>query len=150
MPSDPLVLDLPSNLQSIHEIVDTVVRHCAGPETIDRRLNLNLRVGLTEALANAVLYGNGEDPEKNIRLEVDLGEREISIRVTDQGLGFDPEAIPDPTAPENLERATGRGVFLMRKLMDEVHFNETGNSVTLILRVEGDELAPGSTEGLSS
>ncbi len=130
-----LVLDLPSELHAIEETVDYVVRRCVLGEAVPSCLNLNLRVGLTEALANAILYGNGHDPQKRVRLEIAFTSDQITARITDQGNGFDPSALPDPTAPENLQRPNGRGVFLMRQLMDEVHFNNPGNSVTLVLRV---------------
>jgi serine/threonine-protein kinase RsbW len=69
-------------------------------------------------------------------VEITVGESEITARITDQGDGFDPQAVPDPTTPRNITRAGGRGLFLMRKLLDEVSFNDRGNSVTLVLRLE--------------
>lgn len=100
-------------------------------------MRFNLRVGLSEALANAVRYGNGNDPRKRVRLEARLGASELWLRITDQGEGFDPDTLPDPTMPQNIERPRGRGVFLMQKLMHEVRYNARGNSVTLILRADG-------------
>ena len=130
-----LVLDIPSDLSSIEEAVEYVMArcHCCGDNP--RRLRLNLRVGLAEALANAMLYGNGKDPSKRVKMEVAFGTADITARITDQGSGFDPGDVPDPTIPANLSRAEGRGIFLMRKLLDEVHFNDQGNSVTLVLRL---------------
>ncbi|HCR03934.1 MAG TPA: hypothetical protein DIU18_01960, partial [Gemmatimonadetes bacterium] len=68
-----------------------------------------------------------------------VGEHEIKARVTDEGAGFDPGGIPDPTSPDHLEKCSGRGLFLMRELMDEVHFNESGNQVTLVIRSDTDD-----------
>jgi serine/threonine-protein kinase RsbW len=99
-------------------------------------MTLNFRVGLTEALSNAMLYGNGHDPSKRVRVEISVDNGAITARITDQGCGFDPAAVPDPTAPENLMKPGGRGLFLMRELLDEVKFNDEGNCVTLVLRLE--------------
>jgi serine/threonine-protein kinase RsbW len=134
-----LVLDIPSDLSSIEEAVDFVMERCGCSCGNDHRLlRLNLRVGLAEALANAMLYGNGRDPSKRVKMEVAFQDSVIMARITDQGNGFDPLSIPDPTEPRNLTKAEGRGIFLMRKLLDEVHFNDQGNSVTLVLRLTPD------------
>lgn len=131
-----LVLELPSDVRSIEHVVEYVVRRCQACETHAHRLRLNFRVGLTEALANAMLYGNAHDPSKRVRVEVTLTRGAIRARVIDEGLGFDPCAIPDPTRPENLLKPGGRGLFLMRQLLDEVTYNDRGNEVTLVLRLD--------------
>ncbi len=133
-----LILELPNDIRSIEHAVDYVMRHCSTCCDYARRFNLNFRVGLTEALSNAMLYGNASDPEKRVRVEVTVKVEEVAVRVTDQGVGFDPTSIPDPTLPDNISKSGGRGIFLMRSLMDEVRFNDEGNSVTLILRLEGE------------
>jgi len=130
-----LVLELPSDVRSIEHAVEYVVRRCQACEEHAHRLRLNFRVGLTEALANAMLYGNAHDPAKRVRVEVSLTSGAIRARVTDEGLGFDPCSIPDPTCPENLMKSGGRGLFLMRQLLDEVVYNDRGNEVTLVLRL---------------
>jgi serine/threonine-protein kinase RsbW len=131
-----LVLELPNDLRQIEHAVEYVMQRCAACQPHGRKLRLNFRVSLTEALSNAMLYGNRKDPEKRVRVEVIVGDLELIARVTDEGHGFDPKRIPDPTATDNLEKAGGRGLFLMRKLMDEVHYNERGNQVTLVLRLD--------------
>lgn len=131
-----LVLELPTDIHSIGGAVDYVMSRCLTCETHARRLNLNFRVGLTEALSNAMMYGNGHDPSKNVVVEILLAEGRLQATVRDQGAGFDPSAVPDPTQPENLSRPCGRGLFLMRKLLDEVSYNDRGNEVTLVLRLE--------------
>lgn len=128
-----VALELPSELRAIEAAVDYVMRRCEGCQEDLRRLRLNFRVGLTEALANAMLYGNGRDPSKRVRVEVFVRHCAVVARITDEGNGFDPDCVPDPTAPGNLCREGGRGLFLMRRLLDEVHFNDRGNSVTLVL-----------------
>ena len=131
-----LVLELPSDVQSIEHAVEYVVRRCQACEEHAHRLRLNFRVGLTEALSNAMLYGNAHDPSKRVRVEVTLTSGAIRARIIDEGLGFDPCSIPDPTCPENLMKTGGRGLFLMRQLLDEVVYNDRGNEVTLVLRLD--------------
>jgi serine/threonine-protein kinase RsbW len=134
-----LVFELPNDVHCIEEAVEFVVSRCSTCEVVARKLRLNFRVGLCEALSNAMIYGNGQDPSKRVRLEVRLGPDYLTAQVTDQGRGFDPDRVPDPTTPVNLTREHGRGLFLMRQLMDEVHFNDRGNSVTLVLYLSGPE-----------
>ncbi len=133
-PSTDFVLDLPSDPGAIERAVEYVVGQCRGCTVDHKRLRLNFRVGLAEALANAMLYGNGEDPSKYVRLEVTIARARVEARVTDEGPGFDPSVVPDPTEPAHISQTHGRGLFLMRSLLDEVYFNERGNSVTLVLR----------------
>ena len=133
-----LILELPNDIRSIEHAVEYVMRHCSTCCDYARRFNLNFRVGLTEALSNAMLYGNNSDPKKRVRVEVTVRVEEVAVRVTDQGVGFDPAAVPDPTLPDNITKSGGRGIFLMKALMDEVRFNDRGNSVTLVLRLEGE------------
>jgi serine/threonine-protein kinase RsbW len=128
-----LTLELPNDLRAIEDSVQVVVDHGRRIGFSPDRLRLNLRVGLTEALANAMLYGNRQDPRKRVRVEVLITAVQISLRVTDEGRGFDPGALPDPTLPANLTRSRGRGIFLIRHLMDHVEFNEKGNSIRMIL-----------------
>jgi serine/threonine-protein kinase RsbW len=131
------VVELPSDLGLIEAAVAYLVDRCRAYDFGGSRLNLNFRVGLTEALANAVLYGNGSDPRKSVRVEVSLDPSRVDLWVVDQGGGFDPETVPDPTLPDNLERAGGRGLFLIRQLMDEVEFNDRGNAIRLVLNSNG-------------
>jgi serine/threonine-protein kinase RsbW len=128
-----LILEIPSDLQVIEQTVAFLVQCCRQHDFCDSRLTLNFRVGVTEAIANAILYGNNLDPQKRVRVEVEFQEARVVVAVADEGGGFDPETVPDPTLPENLERPGGRGVFLIRQLMDEVDFGERGNTVRLVL-----------------
>jgi len=142
-----LIFELPNDIRSIEHAVQYVMEHCSGCCAYARKLNLNFRVGLSEALSNAMLYGNDRDPGKRIRVEVTVRDEQVTACVTDQGSGFDHTLVPDPTLPGNLSKSGGRGIFLMRSLMDEVQFNEEGNSVTLILRLEegSPDLAGGAS-----
>lgn len=143
-PSATFALDLPSDLRLIEATVGFLEGRCRAYSFDGPRLDLNFRVGLTEAIANAVLYGNEADPSKIVRVEVCLDPTKVEIRVIDQGAGFDPSTVPDPTRPENIQEPGGRGLFLIRKLMDEIEYNERGNAVRMVLAREappgGDEM----------
>ena len=124
-----------------------------------------IRIGMApeEALVNALYHGNlgvssdlrGEDDaaffevaaerarqlpyrERRIYVTVDLSRQEATFTIRDEGRGFDPRSLPDPTDPENLEKASGRGILLMRAFMDNVSYNSTGNTVTLVKRRAAD------------
>ncbi|MBP1665636.1 MAG: putative anti-sigma regulatory factor, serine/threonine protein kinase, partial [Bacteroidetes bacterium] len=84
-----------------------------------------------EAVNNAITHGNKANPQKLVDVEIEFDDDEIRITVSDEGEGFRPDKIPDPTLPENIEELSGRGVFLMTKLADSIKFNEKGNSVTM-------------------
>jgi serine/threonine-protein kinase RsbW len=86
---------------------------------------------LTEALINALKHGNREDPLKLVVLSYHVVADRVLIEVEDEGAGFDPNAIPDPTLPENVERCCGRGLFLMRFYSTWLRFNKRGNRITL-------------------
>jgi serine/threonine-protein kinase RsbW len=85
-------------------------------------------------LGNAIRYGTGEDPRRSVRVRVELGRGVVRIHVMDDGRGFDTTRLPDPTHPDNLEREYGRGLFVIRHLVDDVAFNEKGNGICLTLR----------------
>ena len=91
-----------------------------------------VHLALQEAFINAVRHGNQMDPDKEVKIEylVDSGKFEISV--TDEGDGFDPEAVPDPRCGENLYKPNGRGLLLMRAYMDAVEYNEKGNGVRMV------------------
>src|SRR5512140_1888971 len=129
-----LSLELPNDVRAIQDTVEYLVDRSrdAGFDDPDR-LRLNLRVSLSEALANAMLNGNRRDPSKRVRIEARLGPDRLVVRVTDEGGGFDPAMVPDPTLPEYRMRGSGRGIFLIRNLMDAVEFNDRGNSITMVL-----------------
>jgi serine/threonine-protein kinase RsbW len=127
-------LAVPSDLGYVGEAVELVATQCRDAPLSPRRLQFNLRTALAEALANAIAYGNRHDPAKLVRVRVRVRHEAVEIHVADDGDGFDPDDVDDPTRPENIERETGRGLFVLRRLVDQVSFNEKGNAVCLILR----------------
>jgi serine/threonine-protein kinase RsbW len=90
-----------------------------------------IRLALEEALVNAIKHGNNMDRSKKVRIAYKVHAERFDIEITDEGPGFDPSEVPDPTAVENLERPCGRGLMLMRYYMNEVAFQERGNSVRM-------------------
>ena len=95
-----------------------------------------IRLGYEEATANAARHGNRNDPGKMITIEYEVCESQVWIRITDEGPGFDPDEVPDPTLPQNLDRPSGRGLMLMRHYM-ETRFLPPGNTVELVRRRGG-------------
>lgn len=123
-----LELSLRSEVSAISPFVDTLmrlIRKCkwvAGNEE-------DIEIALREALANAVIHGNHENPGKQVYVGCRGGTDEVSIVIRDEGQGFDSGDVPDPTAPENIKSSHGRGIYLMKTLMDEVRFERGGTVV---------------------
>ncbi len=93
-----------------------------------------IRLALEEAIVNGIKHGNRNDAAKAVQVRYQISAAEFLIEVHDEGRGFDPDGVPDPLAPENLQRPGGRGVFLMRHYMTWVSYNERGNCVTMCRR----------------
>jgi serine/threonine-protein kinase RsbW len=91
----------------------------------------SIRLALEEALVNAIKHGNQMDPGKKVRISYRVLADRFEVAISDEGTGFNPNDVPDPTAAENLERACGRGLMLMRHYMSEVHYNDRGNAVSM-------------------
>ena len=127
-------LRLPSDIGCIEEAVELVVRHCLAGHPTTRKTRFRLQVVLSEAISNAIVRGNGEDLAKWVEVRAELLTDEIRVFVSDEGPGFDPSAVPDPIGSEQLDEAGGRGLFLIRKLVDAVQFNPQGNTICMILR----------------
>ena len=134
--SNALDLRIPSDVQYITSVVEQVVRRCAALDFSRRQLSLNVPVALTEALSNAILRGNGDDVTRSVRVRAEVDALRLILEVHDEGPGFDLErCTEDPTTAVNLLREDGRGLFLMRRLMDEVvRYHDGGNVVRLTLR----------------
>jgi len=129
-----VTLRLPSDISWIEEAVELVVRHCLAGHQTTKKTRFRLQVVLSEALSNAIVRGNGENTEKWVDIRAELLSDTIRVHVTDEGPGFDPGLVPDPVTPEQLDTSGGRGLYLIRKLVDSVEFNEQGNSICMTLR----------------
>jgi serine/threonine-protein kinase RsbW len=112
---------IPSDVREIEPIVEQVTRECRDLALSARLCALNVPVALTEALSNAILRGNRGIRDKHVRVRAVVSDSDLVLEVADEGTGFDLDACTiDPTSPGSLEREDGRGLFLMRSLMDRV------------------------------
>ena len=109
-----------------HNILDACKLHRYSEQDI-----FAIKLALEEALVNAVKHGNKLDPSKHVRINFRVSDQRADITIEDEGRGFNPAELPDPTADENLEMCSGRGILLMRAYMTNVVFNPQGNKVTL-------------------
>lgn len=121
---------IPSTLTDAVEVLKQIVS-AVEAAAFRRECVFAIRLALDEALANAVKHGNDGDPTKTVSVEMDVNAERAIISVQDEGIGFVPCDLPDPTADENLSRPCGRGVMLMKAYMTDVEFNKRGNRVTL-------------------
>lgn len=128
-----LSLEVPSALEYVGPAVDLIAQACPSGIISPRRVAFNLRTALAEALTNAIAYGNHYDPQRMVRVRLEVTPEEVRVYVADDGTGFDPSVVPDPTLPENIGREDGRGLFVLRHLVDRVTINEKGNAVCLTL-----------------
>lgn len=124
---------LPSDVSQVGDLVDVVARCCFGQREPSERARFRLCTVVAEAVANAMLYGNRNDPALRVTVEIDLHDDRVVISVSDEGDGFDPSVLADPTHPEILEQTTGRGLYMIRRLADHVAFNERGNTIWMTL-----------------
>lgn len=117
-------LELPSRLEMLDEVGD-LVGQAAEFGGFDEDSRLDIQVAVHESIVNAILHGNRGDDARRVTLEIDLDHSGLEIRVQDQGEGFDPASVPDPLRLENLCRSSGRGILLMKALMDAVAFRRS-------------------------
>lgn len=131
-----LQMEIPSDVRYIERVVELIVWQCEELAYPDRVVHLNVPVALTEALSNAILRGNGESPSKHVQVRAAVDRERLVIEVVDEGAGFDLDGCTsDPTSPENLTREDGRGLYLMRQLMDQVdRYSDDGNVVRMVIR----------------
>ncbi len=120
-------------MESVGE-VEAAADQMATEAGLDEDQRFHVAMAVREAAINAVLHGNEYDPALQIEVSFEITGKDLIIKIADQGRGFDPEKIPDPLAEENKLRGTGRGIFLIRSLMDEVHFRQLhpGTELTLV------------------
>lgn len=116
-----------SNLSIVENAIDFIT----GQAGINQDNYGKILVSTLEAVNNAIVHGNKSDSGKFVEIEIVLKDSVLQVKISDEGNGFKPEKVPDPTLPENIEAINGRGVFLMSKLADEIEFNKKGNCVKL-------------------
>ncbi|QEK53335.1 ATP-binding protein [Pedobacter aquae] len=124
-------LQLPSNENSV-AVVENFVDDLVATLNIGDDVYANLMTCLNEAVTNAIFHGNKQNPNKLVYLNLEIiNQKRLVFTIADQGEGFNFNNLPDPTAPENLENLSGRGVFIMKQLADQCIFNTKGNEVEL-------------------
>ena len=129
------MMELNSQPESL-SAVEKVVEEIKTKYNVNEDAYGNMLVAVTEAVSNAIYHGNRLDPKKKIVLSYQHNDGNLSFTVSDQGPGFDYYNLPDPTAPENLEKECGRGIFLMKHLSDQVIFSENGRVVELFFKIQ--------------
>ncbi len=127
-----------STLESVNK-AEEMADKAASQAGFDEDARGGISMAVREAMINAVMHGNGYSSDKRVKLSFEQSGGNLVITITDEGEGMNPEAVPDPLAPENLMKQSGRGIFLMRAFMDDVKFRklEPGTEITLIKRVPG-------------
>ena len=121
--------DLDAAREAENRLLQEVARHGYGEAS-----TFAIKLALEEGISNAIKHGNRFDPAKTVRIAYSVSPERIAVTITDEGEGFDPASVADPTADENLEKPTGRGIMLMRAYMDEVGYNDKGNQVRMVKR----------------
>ena len=116
-------------------MVETFVQGICADYNLEKDVYSNILISLTEAVNNAITHGNNEDESKFVQVESRLQKPFLNVRVSDEGLGFNPNALPDPTIDDNVCRIGGRGVFLIRQLSDDVTFRDNGRTVEMSFKV---------------
>ena len=129
-PQQPTAVEIPSDPAEARKIQEDIERQLQASLFSEKEI-FSIKLALEEALVNAIKHGNQFDRTKKVRIRYKLDRDCFEIHISDEGNGFDPDEVPDPTAIENLERPCGRGLMLMRYYMTQVQFSATGNSVSM-------------------
>lgn len=132
-----LRLSIGSDLEQV-DLVGIVIQSTLEQIGVESDQSHWLVMSVREAVINAILHGNREDSTKRVLVEVDLEGQDFVVRIEDEGEGFDPDSLPDPTAPENLLRPSGRGIFMMRQFADSIEYSfpsKRGTVVTMRKRI---------------
>jgi serine/threonine-protein kinase RsbW len=128
-----VALRMPSDIGEVEAAVELLARHCFAGLRPCSRTTFRLRVALAEALSNAIIRGNHEDPSKRVSVRAELYPESIRFEIADEGDGFD-RTVSDPTTlPSSLEDDRGRGLFIITHLADRVEFNDQGNTIWMTL-----------------
>jgi len=125
---------IPSRLEDI-SVVESKVENLKSNMDIDDSIYGNVMLAVVEAVTNAIQHGNRYAPDKEVTFETHRSSKELTFMISDEGEGFDPNRIPDPTLPENIENPCGRGVFLIKNLADTVVFHDDGRTIELQFKI---------------
>jgi len=128
-------IQIPSMSDNIR-IIESFIDNAKEKFQLNDDIYGNIMISVTESVNNAIKHGNQNITSKNVSISLLLNESQLKFKIEDEGKGFDFHNLPDPTAPENIEKPGGRGIFLMKHLADEVIFSENGSVVELIFYIE--------------
>lgn len=132
---DLYTLQLPSELASLN-LLEEFIDRLRGQYRFGEETYANVLTCLNEACVNAIVHGNKENPSLKVYITLEVvGNQKLIFTISDEGQGFDYQALPDPTSPENKENITGRGVYIIRKLADLCIFSKSGNLVELHFKI---------------
>lgn len=124
-------LNLVSTSESL-TVVEKKIDEVTKEANVNEDLYGNVLVAVTEGVNNAIHHGNKSNPEKNVDINIEINtDNQLVFIIKDQGEGFDPDALPDPTDPANIQKPHGRGVFLMQQLSDEIEYEDEGRTVII-------------------
>ncbi|WP_200975222.1 ATP-binding protein [Echinicola sp. 20G] len=123
-------ISIPSLIENI-KIIESFIDNAKEKFQINDDIYGNIMISVTECVSNAIIHGNRSDASKSVNLELNFLEDQLKFIIEDEGQGFDYENLKDPTAPENIEKSGGRGVFIMKNLCDEVDFENEGKKTVL-------------------
>jgi len=135
-----VTLDVASRFEML-DVVQTVLVQCCAIVGFDEEAVHYMSVAVRESVVNAIKHGNKHDESKRVHVQFTIHDRALEVQVGDQGQGFDPAAIADPLAPENLLKSSGRGIFFMRSFMDDVQLARMpggGMEVRMVKRLHAD------------
>lgn len=127
-------IKIPSKLEDI-SMVESQVENLKSKLNIDDAIYGNMMLAVVEAVTNAIAHGNHYAPDKEVTFQTYKNTRSLKFMISDEGEGFDPNRVPDPTLPENLEKPCGRGVYLIKHLADLVVFHDKGRTIELRFRI---------------
>jgi len=130
MAMNTIKIVIPSISENIR-IIESFIDNAKEKFNLDDDIYGNIMIAVTESVNNAIMHGNKNDRTKNVTLSLSLNDNVINFRIKDEGKGFDFQNLPDPTSPENIDKPSGRGIFLMKHLSDEVNFSKNGSMVEL-------------------
>ncbi len=130
-PKDQFEVMIPSDTEAGHAVQERILQALEILEYPPRDV-FGVRLALEEALVNAIKHGNAMDPDKRVRVACEVSYDQVRIEIEDEGPGFSPSDVADPTDDENLDCPGGRGIMLMRAFMNTIEYNTVGNRVTLI------------------
>lgn len=135
---EKIEFEFPSAISLMHSILDYLMKRVEKVGVVNPKES-NLFIALDEAFVNAIKHGNKFDANKIVRISAEVSSKEARFTIEDEGEGFNVSEIPDPTDPENLFKASGRGVLFIHNIMDEVSYNSRGNRLTMVKKRNENE-----------